>query len=375
MGESSKRVVTFGEIMLRLTPQGYRRLVQAEAFDATYGGGEANVAVSLANFGLPSTYVTVVPDNSLGQAAVNHLRRFGVDVSRIARGGERLGIYFLEPGVSQRPLEVIYDRKDSAIACVAPGTFDWPDILRGAAWFHCTGITPALSDAAARETLEACRAARAGGLRVSCDLNYREKLWSPEKARRVMGKIVEHVDVLFANLPAVEKMLGVTPRGALGAAAAGGGPASEEACEDVALQLHERYGFSHVAITRRWARSASRHVWSALLYDGRRLYRSTGYEVELVDRVGAGDAFAAGLIYGLIEGLAPDRALEFAVAASCLKHTIPGDFNMVRAEEAWRLVQNQTQTVLPGTGGGGASEAPEAPGPSEPPEPAGAVSR
>ncbi len=335
-----KRVVTFGEIMLRLSPPGFRRLIQADSFEATYGGGEANVAVSLANFGVESTYVTVVPDNCLGQAAVNHLRRFGVDVSRIKRGGERLGIYFLEPGASHRPIQVIYDRRNSAIAQVTPGTFDWPEVLAGAGWFHCTGITPALSDGAARETLEACKAAKAAGLTVSCDLNYRERLWSAGKARAVMTEIMTHVDVLMANLPAVEKMIGLAPRSGVEGAAAEGWLASEEACRDVAVQLRERYGFSYVAITRREALTASDNGWSAVIYDGRRFCGSQRYEVHMVDRIGAGDAFAAGLIYCLLGGVAPDRAVEFAVAASCLKHTVPGDFNMIGAEEAWQLVQD-----------------------------------
>ncbi len=334
------KVITFGEIMLRLSPPGYRRLIQADSFEATYGGGEANVAVSLAGFGLDSAYVTIVPPNSLGEAAVNHLRRFGVDTSLVRRGGERLGIYFAEPGASHRPMQVIYDRRNSAIAQVAPGTFDWPEIFRGASWFHCTGITPALSPGAARETLEACRAAQAAGVTVSCDLNYREKLWTVDEARSVMSEIVPHVDMLMANLPAVEKVLGLHPRGQAARVSPEARMPADEACQDVAIQLQERFGLSHVAITRRETLSASENHWSAILYDGRRFYKSQRYEIQMIDRVGAGDAFAAGLIYCFLTGVEPAKAVDFAVAASCLKHTIPGDFNLIRSEEAWQLAED-----------------------------------
>lgn len=254
-----KRVVTFGEIMLRLSPPGGKRLVQAESFEATYGGGEANVAVSLAHFGLLSAYVTIVPDNALGQAAVNHLRRFGVDTTLIKRAGERLGVYFLEPGASHRPLQVVYDRAGSAISQVAPGDFDWAAIFEGAHWFHCTGITPALSDGAARQTLDACRAAKAAGLTVSCDLNYRERLWSQEKARSVMPEIVANTDVLMANLPAVDGVLGIRSRVGAGSELPTEIPAGE-VCEDVARQLAERFGLSEVAITLRQSVSARKSV-------------------------------------------------------------------------------------------------------------------
>ncbi len=337
------KVITFGEIMLRLSPPGYRRLVQAESFEATYGGGEANVAVSLAAFGLESAYVTIVPPNSLGEAAVNHLRRFGVNTRLIRRGGERLGIYFAEPGASHRPMQVIYDRKNSAIAEVSPGTFDWPGIFRGADWFHCTGITPALSPAAARETLEACRAAQAAGVKVSCDLNYRERLWTTEEAGRVMSGILPHVNVLMGNLPAVEGVLGIHPRGRAAtdnANVATSRMPGDEVCQDVAIQLQERFGLTHVALTRRETLSASENRWSAVLYDGQRFYKSQHYEIQMIDRVGAGDAFAAGLIYCFLTGVEPARAVDFAVAASCLKHTIPGDFNLIRSEEAWKLAED-----------------------------------
>lgn len=334
------RVITFGEIMLRLSPPGFRRLVQADSFEATYGGGEANVAVSLAGFGLESAYVTVVPPNSLGEAAVNHLRRYGVDTGLIRRGGERLGIYFAEPGASHRAMQVIYDRKNSSIAQVTPGTFDWPEIMRGASWFHCTGITPALSAGAARETLAACRAARAAGVTVSCDLNYREKLWTEDEARAVMSEIIPQADIVIGNLPAVGKVLGIHPRGQTEKGFPPARMPADEACQDVAIQLHERFGLDQVALTRRETVSASENHWSAVLYDGQRFYPSQRYEIQMIDRVGAGDAFAAGLIYCFLTGVEPGKAVEFAVAASCLKHTVPGDFNLIHAEEAWQLAED-----------------------------------
>lgn len=328
-----EKVVCFGEIMLRLSTPGYLRFVQAASFDASYGGGEANVAVSLANFGLDARFVTRVPDNPVGQGAVNYLRKFGVDTSFIARGGERLGIYFLETGASQRPSRVIYDRAHSAMACAAPEDFPWRNILAGARWFHFTGITPALGEQVAGITLQAVREAKELGLTVSCDLNYRKKLWSPEEADRVMSRLVEYVDVCIANEEDAEKVFGIravdtdVARGAL----------SDAGYRDVARRLADRFGFKHVAITLRESRSASDNGWSALLCDGREFYRSRKYEIRVVDRVGGGDAFAGGLIYALLAGRPPREAVDFAVAASCLKHTVPGDFNMVTVEEVEAL--------------------------------------
>ncbi|NLW56940.1 MAG: sugar kinase [Firmicutes bacterium] len=331
----AKKVVTFGEIMLRLSPPGYKRFVQADSFDVIYGGGEANVAVSLANYGLDSYYVTKVPAHEIGQAAVNALRRFGVKTDAILRGGERLGIYYLETGAAQRPSKVIYDRANSAITQVKPGEFDWERIFEGAKWFHFTGITPALGDNVAEVTLEALKAAKKKGLKVSVDLNYRKKLWSPEKANQVMSKLMEYVDVSIGNEEDAEKVFGIKAA----ASDVTSGQLNEEGYREVAKQLADRFGLEKVAITLRESLSASDNNWSALLYDGQNYYRSKTYKIHIVDRVGGGDSFAGGLIYSLLSGKSSAEALEFAVAASCLKHSIFGDFNLVSPAEVENLVQ------------------------------------
>ncbi|HEY8392374.1 MAG TPA: sugar kinase [Capillibacterium sp.] len=329
----AKKVVTFGEIMLRLSPPGYQRFVQASSFDVVYGGGEANVAVSLANFGLDSYFVSKIPPHEIGQCAVDHLRRYGVHTDYILRGGERLGIYFLEIGASQRPSKVIYDRAGSAIAQVQAGEFDWDRILDSAAWFHFTGITPALGDGPAAATLEAVQTAKAKGVKVSADLNYRKKLWTPEKANRVMSKLMEYVDVAIGNEEDAEKVFGIKA----GRTDVTSGRLDREGYEEVARQLVERFGFAQVALTLRESLSASDNNWSALLYDGRTFYHSRVYKVHIVDRVGGGDSFAGGLIYALLSGKTLQEALEFAVAASALKHSIFGDFNLVSAAEVETL--------------------------------------
>ncbi|HHU50646.1 MAG TPA: sugar kinase [Firmicutes bacterium] len=328
-----KKVVTFGEIMLRLSPPGYQRFVQAEKFEVVYGGGEANVAASLAHYGLDSYFVTKAPPHEIGQAAVNHLRRFGVRTDYIARGGERLGIYFLEMGASQRPSKVVYDRAYSAISQVKPGEFPWDEIFSGAQWFHFTGITPALSDGAAAVTFEAVKAAKANGVKVSADLNYRKKLWTPEKANQVMSGLMEYVDVVIGNEEDAEKVFGIKAA----ATDVTTGRLNEEGYREVAQKLADCFGLEKVAITLRESLSASDNNWSALLYDGREYFRSRIYEVHIVDRVGGGDSFAGGLIYALLSGKSAKEALEFAVAASCLKHTIFGDFNLVSVEEVENL--------------------------------------
>ena len=259
-----KRVVTFGEIMLRLAPPDYKRFVQADSFDVIYGGGEANVAVSLANFDLDACFVTKVPANPIGQSAINYLRRFGVDTRHILKGGKRLGIYFLEAGASQRPSQVVYDRAGSAIAEVGKGEFDWAKIFEGADWFHFTGITPAVSDRAAEATLEACRAAKEAGVTVSCDLNFRKKLWTSEKANKVMSGMMECVDIAIANEEDAEKVFGIKAE----ATDITKGELSDEGYHQVARELAARFGFKHVAITLRESYSASDNGWSALLYDG-----------------------------------------------------------------------------------------------------------
>lgn len=328
-----KRVVTFGEIMLRLAPEEYYRFVQAEKFGATFGGGEANVAVSLANFGMDAVFVSKVPKHEIGQACVNSLRRFGVDTDEILRGGDRLGIYYLEKGASQRPSKVIYDRAGSAISQATKEEFDWDDILEGADWFHFTGITPALGSNVADICLEAVKAARAKGITVSCDLNYRNKLWSKEKAGEVMGELCKYVDVCIANEQDADDVFGIKA----GNTDVTTGKVNHEGYKDVAKQLAERFGFKKVAITLRSSISANDNNWAGMLYDGKEFCFSRSYPVHIVDRVGGGDSFGGGLIYASLEGYSSQETIEFAVAASCLKHSIEGDYNMVSVDEVKKL--------------------------------------
>ena len=327
------KVVTFGEIMLRLAPEGYYRFVQAESLGATYGGGEANVAVSLANYGVDASFVTKLPSHEIGQAAVNALRRYGVDTSRIVRGGSRIGIYFLEKGASQRPSKVIYDRAGSAIATASPEEFDWDAIFQGADWFHFTGISPALSDNVAAICLDACRAAKKLGVPVSCDLNYRKNLWSREKAGQVMAGLMEYVDVCISNEEDAADVFGIKAAGT----DVTGGKLDHEGYRDVARQLAERFGFQKVAITLRTSLSANDNHWAGMLYENGESYFSKSYPVHIVDRVGGGDSFGGGLIYAALNGYGPQETIEFAVAASCLKHTIEGDFNQVSVDEVKKL--------------------------------------
>ncbi|MGN0690053.1 MAG: PfkB family carbohydrate kinase [Oscillospiraceae bacterium] len=327
------KVITFGEIMLRLAPEGYYRFVQAESFGATYGGGEANVAVSLANYGCDAKFVTKLPKHDIGQCAVNSLRKFGVDTSFIARGGDRVGIYFLEKGASQRPSKVIYDRAGSSIATAVPEDFDWDKIFDGADWFHFTGITPALNDNVAAICLEACKAAKAKGVTISCDLNYRNKLWSKEKAGQVMGELCKYVDVCIANEEDAGDVFGIKSEGTNVTA----GEVNHEGYKSVAKQLADRFGFKKVAITLRTSISANDNKWAAMLYDGNDYYFSKSYLMHIVDRVGGGDSFGGGLIYACLNNMAPQETIEFAVAASCLKHSIEGDFNMVSVDEVKKL--------------------------------------
>ncbi len=330
-----KKVVTLGEIMLRLSTPGYNRFVQSESFDVNYGGGEANVSVALSNYGLDSFFVTKLPQNEIGQSALNSLRKYGVKTEYIARGGDRLGIYFLESGASQRPSKVIYDRKDSAIACADAVDFNWEEILKGADWFHFTGITPALGEKATAITLDACRIAKEMGITVSVDLNFRKKLWTTEKASWIMSSLMEYVDVCIGNEEDAEKVFGIKA----GGTDVESGEINHSAYEDVAIQLMERFDFKYVASTLRESYSASDNGWSAMIYDGEKSYFSKKYEVRIVDRVGGGDSFASGLIYSLVSGKPLKDALEFATAASALKHTIPGDFNLVSIEEVENLLK------------------------------------
>lgn len=328
------RVVTFGEIMMRLATPGRLRFSQAKELELTYGGGEANVAVSLSNFGLDARFVTRLPENPFGDGAVSSLRAHGVDTSFVARGGERIGVYFLETGASQRPSVVVYDRAGSAVSQVGPGEFDWAKIFDGAGWFHFTGITPALGAGVAEATAEACRAAKEAGLTVSCDLNYRKKLWTPARAQETMAGLMEWVDVAIGNEEDAEKVFGIKAEGA----DVSGGRVAAETYEQVARALAERFGLKAVAITLRESRSADENGWSAMLYADGEFHRSRRYDVRIVDRVGGGDSFAAGLIYGRATGMDAQAALEFAVAASCLKHSVSGDFNLVSVAEVENLV-------------------------------------
>ena len=327
------RVITFGEIMLRLAPEGYYRFVQADKFLATWGGGEANVSVSLANYGIDTAYVTKLPNNEIAQNCINNLRQFGVDTSLITRGGSRVGIYFVEKGASQRPSKVIYDRAGSAIATATKEDFDWDKIFDGADWFHFTGITPALGDQVADICLEACKAAKAKGITISCDLNYRNKLWSKEKAGEVMAKLCEYVDVCISNEEDANDVFGIKAKDTDVTT----GKVNHEGYKDVAKQLADRFGFKKVAITLRGSISANDNNWAAMLYDGNDYYFSKNYLIHIVDRVGGGDSFGAGLIYSLINNFTPQETIEFAVAASCLKHSIEGDYNMVTVDEVKKL--------------------------------------
>ncbi|MDD3946833.1 MAG: sugar kinase [Clostridia bacterium] len=325
------KIVTFGELMLRLAPEGYFRFVQAEKYGATFGGGEANVAVSLAGYGEEACFVTKLPAHEIGQAAVNSLRRYGVDTSFIVRGGKRIGIYYLEKGASQRASKVIYDRAGAAVAEAELQDFQWEYILEDAKWFHFTGITPALSDNLAQITKAALIAAKEKGITVSCDLNYRKALWSTEKAGAVMSELMPYVDVLIANEEDSEKVFGIKAKGDITK-----GEVSAEGHRSVAKQLVQKFGCKLVAITLRGSLSASDNRWAAMLFDGKNFYDSKEYLIHIIDRVGGGDSFAAGLIYGL-SNYDKQGAIEFATAASCLKHTIEGDFNLVSVAEVTKL--------------------------------------
>jgi 2-dehydro-3-deoxygluconokinase len=332
---SSALVVTFGELMLRLSPPGSERFLQSPVLSATFGGGEANVAVSLAQFGLHSRFVSCLPANPIGDAAIRTLRAEGIDVGSIRRSGSRVGIYYAENGASQRPSTVVYDRAHSALSEMRADEIDWSAVLAGAAWFHFTGITPALSDHAASATAAAIATARAAGARVSVDLNFRRKLWSEARAREVMTPLVRNVDLVIANEEDLQSVLGVEVRGADVTA----GELDVSAFEGAARQTASDFSVGRVAITLRESCSASDNGWSALLWDAGSgvLHRSQFYDIHIVDRIGGGDSFAAGLIYGLVTNRAPADALRFAVAASALKHTIPGDFNRVTVDEVDRL--------------------------------------
>ena len=333
------RIVTFGEIMLRLKSPGYERFFQSPSLEATFGGGEANVAVSLANFGMDASFVTVLPANAIGDACLKDLRGFGVDTKDILRKDGRMGIYFLETGAVQRPSKVIYDRADSCIAKAQPGDIDWQKAFAGATWFHITGITPAISAGAAALSLEAVKAAKALGLHVSCDLNYRKNLWKyGKRADEVMRELVQYVDTVIANEEDVQKALGIS---AESAASVEAGEINVEQYKAIARAVMDAYpNVGRIAITLRESKSANHNDWSACLYNGKDFFLSRKYAItDIVDRVGGGDSFSGGLIYGLNTYGSEKDALEFAVAASCLKHTIGGDFNRVTVPEVESLMK------------------------------------
>ena len=330
------RVITFGEIMLRFAPEGYNRLFQTPVLNGTFGGGEANVAVSLANFGVDASFVTKLPDNAIADACVRELRGFGVDVNSIARGGERMGVYYMEKGASCRPSNVIYDRAHSSISTASADDFDWDAIFDGADWFHFTGITPALSNELANITLTAVKVAKSKGLSVSCDLNYRKKLWTRDKAGMVMSTLMPYVDLCICNEEDAKDVFNIVADGT----DIEKGSLSRDGYVGVAKKLVDRFGFKKVAITLRESFSANDNDWSAMLYADGVAHFSNKYSLHIVDRVGGGDSFGAGLIYGFVKGFDNQSALEFAVASSALKHTIEGDFNRVSVKEVESLLKN-----------------------------------
>lgn len=327
------KIITLGEIMLRLSPGECDRFVQTDTFEALWGGGEANVAVSCANYGHDAFFVSKLPAHEIGQAAVNALRRYGVHTEFIARGGNRVGIYYCEKGASMRPSKVIYDRAGSSIAEAAPSDFDFDAIMEGADWFHWSGITPAISDKAAELTRMACEAAKRHGVTVSCDLNFRKKLWTSAKAQSVMRPLMSYVDVCIGNEEDAELCLGFKPE-----ADVEGGVTAAEGYKGIFRAMQREFGFKYVASTLRESFSATHNGWKAMIFDGNEYYESKRYDINpIIDRVGGGDAFSGGLIHGLLTMPSQGEALEFAVAASALKQTIPGDFNLVSEDEVKSL--------------------------------------
>ena len=327
------RIVTFGEIMLRLAPEGYERILQSNKFNATFAGAEANVAVGLANLGENVRFISKIPNNPIGQACINSMRQYGVDTTGIVRGGDRLGLVYLEKGASQRPSQVIYDRANSAIQLASKSDFNWDDIFKNAEWFHFTGITPALGEEIAEICEIACKKAKEKGIRISCDLNYRNKLWTKEKAKETMTILCKYVDVCIANEEDAADVFGIHAANTDVTA----GEVNHEGYKDVAKQLADRFGFEKVAITLRESISANDNNWSAMLYDGTDYFFSKKYKMHIVDRVGGGDSFGGGLIAATLSGYDSQATIEFAVAASCLKHSIEGDFNMVSMDEVAKL--------------------------------------
>ena len=320
------KIITFGEIMLRLSPENNERFTQCHEFEAVYGGGEANTAVSLANFGVDCGFVTKLPEHSIGQSAVNSLRQYGVDISGIVRGGDQIGIYFLEKKTSQRPTNVIYNRSGSAIALAEESDFDWDKIFKDATWFHFSGITPAISDNMAKITLAACKAAKEKGLTISCDLNYRSKLWSSEKANKVMSELCPYVDICIAN-----------EDDAVGIFSMDASKSDKEKNAYIAEELTKRFPFKMVASVGRTETSITTFKLQSMIYTEGKAYYSKEYFMNILDYIGAGDAYCAGIIYSIINNFDPQKTVEFANAASCLKHTVSGDFNLVTVDEVMKL--------------------------------------
>ena len=331
-------VLSFGELLLRLASPGYTKLFQKDNLEAPFCGGEANVAVSLANYGIDSQFLTVIPDNAVGIASLNSLRYFGVDVSKTFYSDGRMGLYYLEKGVSQRPSKVIYDRKYSALSQAKPEQFDWKLIFKDVDWFHWTGITPALSDSLVTICEQACMYAKENGIIISCDLNYRKTLWDTDKAQRVMKNLMKYVDVCVANEEDADKMLGIASKNNHIET----GVLNKQGYEDVAMNICDNYGCKKVAITLRESFSASRNGWSGMIYDAKtnKAYFSNSYEIDVVDRVGGGDSFTGALIYGMLMKKSDKDIIDFAVAASCLKHSIEGDFNRISVSDVESLLKN-----------------------------------
>jgi len=331
---TNKKVVGFGELLLRLGTRQFQRFSQAREFDGYYTGAEANTCVSLANYGVDAYVVSKVPAHDIGQACINFLKGYGLNTDYVVRGGDRLGLFYLETGASQRPSKVIYDRANSSITTLKMGEIDWRTVLAGKDWLHFSGTAPALGTSMPEVVEEACRIAKEMGVTVSCDLNYRKKLWSPDKAQSVMTGLMAYVDVLICNEEDAEMVFGIKAEGV----DVRSGHLEADKYQDVACQLRQRFGCKYIAITLRESLSATFNNWSGVLYDGEQLYRSRNYSMFVVDRVGGGDSFGGGLIYGLLTGMPLQQVVEFAAAASCLKHSIPGDFNLVSVEEVKALM-------------------------------------
>ncbi|WP_330363768.1 sugar kinase [Proteocatella sphenisci] len=334
------KVITFGEILLRLAPQGHKKLFQNDIFETSFCGAEANVAVSLANYGIDSCFVTKVPDNEVGQATINSLRYFGVDTTKVIKGGERLGLYYLEKGASQRPSKVLYDRASSAIANSIAKDFDWDQIFDDVEWFHFSGINPALSESMSNISLEACKAAKDKGITISCDLNYRSKLWTKDQAKETMSGLMNYVDVCIGNEEDADNVFGIRANNTDVLS----GSVDHKSYEEVAKKISNQFGCKYVAITLRTSLSASSNKWAGMLYSSNedKYALSKEYMIDIVDRVGSGDSFAAGIIYSLLNKATAQDAVEFAVAASCLKHTQEGDFNRVSVNDVKALVDGDS---------------------------------